>query len=269
MLTHPALDWLNNYGMRWLMPFDGRWFYGDALFIIDPWVWLVLGGVLFLVYSQTRLSLVRWTVLGVDRSLVVLANPALVPLPARVLWCLGIGAIVAARWLGFTAARRERALERAAAAALGIVAAYIAATVAANAAARAQVRAALAADGIDGVEQVMIAPSAANPFAGDVVAAASDRYYLGRWHWLERPRFELASESLPRPRGAVFEAAALAPDARDFLTWSRFPVVDVERAAGGELVVQFSDARYRSAQRLGGPAVRLDEDLRVSVPTPE
>src|SRR5690606_1338479 len=29
--THPTLDWLNNYGLRWLMPFDGRWFYGDAL----------------------------------------------------------------------------------------------------------------------------------------------------------------------------------------------------------------------------------------------
>ena len=45
VLSHPALDWLNNYGMRWLMPFDGTWFYGDALFIVDPWVWLGLGGV--------------------------------------------------------------------------------------------------------------------------------------------------------------------------------------------------------------------------------
>ncbi len=44
VLSHPFLDWLNNYGLRWLMPFDGTWFYGDALFIIDPWVWLLLGG---------------------------------------------------------------------------------------------------------------------------------------------------------------------------------------------------------------------------------
>jgi inner membrane protein len=42
VLSHPLLDWLNTYGMRWLMPFDGRWFYGDALFIVDPWVWLAL-----------------------------------------------------------------------------------------------------------------------------------------------------------------------------------------------------------------------------------
>jgi inner membrane protein len=43
ILTHPTLDWMNEYGMRWLMPFSGRWFYGDALFIIDPWLWVALG----------------------------------------------------------------------------------------------------------------------------------------------------------------------------------------------------------------------------------
>ena len=37
--THPVLDWMNVYGVRWLMPFDGTWFYGDALFIVDPWIW--------------------------------------------------------------------------------------------------------------------------------------------------------------------------------------------------------------------------------------
>ena len=41
--THPTLDWMNTYGMRWLMPFDGRWFSADALFIIDPWLYLMLG----------------------------------------------------------------------------------------------------------------------------------------------------------------------------------------------------------------------------------
>lgn len=42
VLSHPLLDWLNNYGVRLLMPFDGTWFYGDALFIIDPWMWASL-----------------------------------------------------------------------------------------------------------------------------------------------------------------------------------------------------------------------------------
>ena len=41
--SHPALDTLNTYGVRWLMPFSERWFYGDTLFIVDPWLWLALG----------------------------------------------------------------------------------------------------------------------------------------------------------------------------------------------------------------------------------
>ena len=42
-LTHPALDWLNVYGIRLLEPFSSQWFYGDTLFIIDPWLWAIMG----------------------------------------------------------------------------------------------------------------------------------------------------------------------------------------------------------------------------------
>jgi inner membrane protein len=43
-LSHPAFDWLNNYGVRLLEPFSSRWFYGDTLFIIDVWLWAILIG---------------------------------------------------------------------------------------------------------------------------------------------------------------------------------------------------------------------------------
>jgi inner membrane protein len=46
--SHPLLDWLNTYGVRFLSPFDWTWFYGDAVYIVDPWLWLVLGGALIL-----------------------------------------------------------------------------------------------------------------------------------------------------------------------------------------------------------------------------
>ena len=46
VVSHPILDWLNTYGVRLLMPFSRDWFYGDAVFIIDPWLWLLLGGAL-------------------------------------------------------------------------------------------------------------------------------------------------------------------------------------------------------------------------------
>ncbi|MEH6661999.1 MAG: metal-dependent hydrolase [Parasphingorhabdus sp.] len=41
-LSHPALDWLNSYGIRLLEPFSSQWFYGDSIFIIDLWIWVAL-----------------------------------------------------------------------------------------------------------------------------------------------------------------------------------------------------------------------------------
>lgn len=43
-LSHPLLDFLNSYGIRLLFPFSDRWFYGDALYIVDPWLTAMLGG---------------------------------------------------------------------------------------------------------------------------------------------------------------------------------------------------------------------------------
>ena len=57
IVSHPILDTLNTYGVRWLMPFDGRWFYGDTLFIVDPWMWLTLG--LGVVLSRRRPGMAR------------------------------------------------------------------------------------------------------------------------------------------------------------------------------------------------------------------
>jgi inner membrane protein len=40
--THPTLDFMNTYGMRWLMPFVDKWYYADGLFIVDIWMILLL-----------------------------------------------------------------------------------------------------------------------------------------------------------------------------------------------------------------------------------
>ena len=53
-LTHPALDWLNVYGIRLLEPFSSRWFYGDTLFIIDIWLWIGLGLATWLSRRQEK-----------------------------------------------------------------------------------------------------------------------------------------------------------------------------------------------------------------------
>ncbi len=43
-LTHPLMDLLTTYSVRLLAPFSTAWFHADALFIIDVWIWLLLGG---------------------------------------------------------------------------------------------------------------------------------------------------------------------------------------------------------------------------------
>ncbi len=54
-LSHPAFDWLNNYGIRLLEPFSSRWFYGDSIFIIDLWMWaLLIGGYLWSRRAEKR-----------------------------------------------------------------------------------------------------------------------------------------------------------------------------------------------------------------------
>jgi inner membrane protein len=31
---------MNTYGVRFLEPLSHRWFYGDMIFIVDPWIWI-------------------------------------------------------------------------------------------------------------------------------------------------------------------------------------------------------------------------------------
>ena len=38
MATHPLLDYLNPYGWRPFLPFDDTWYYGDLVFILDPYL---------------------------------------------------------------------------------------------------------------------------------------------------------------------------------------------------------------------------------------
>ena len=77
-LSHPALDWLNTYGVRLLMPFSDRWFYGDAVFIVDPWWWGLLIATLILARRGASRRTVR------AAALVALAYPLTLLVVSRV-----------------------------------------------------------------------------------------------------------------------------------------------------------------------------------------
>ena len=59
-LSHPAFDWLNNYGIRLLEPFSHQWFYGDSIFIIDLWMWIGLGAAVWLSRKREKAKQPSW-----------------------------------------------------------------------------------------------------------------------------------------------------------------------------------------------------------------
>ena len=59
LLSHPLLDFLNDYGVRPWLPFDGRRYYGDLISIVDPWIWLILWSGLALA-ATTRVRRMIW-----------------------------------------------------------------------------------------------------------------------------------------------------------------------------------------------------------------
>ncbi len=59
-ISHPALDWLNNYGIRLLEPFSSQWFYGDTIFIIDIWIWITLVATVWLSLRREKRGASNW-----------------------------------------------------------------------------------------------------------------------------------------------------------------------------------------------------------------
>ena len=43
LASHLALDALNTYGVHPFYPFDNDWYYGDTVFILEPFFWVTLG----------------------------------------------------------------------------------------------------------------------------------------------------------------------------------------------------------------------------------
>ncbi|MEO8520071.1 MAG: metal-dependent hydrolase [Acidobacteriota bacterium] len=59
LVAHLALDGFNSYGVHPFFPFGSRWYYGDAVFIFEPWIWIALGtaGILNAERAWQRLSI--------------------------------------------------------------------------------------------------------------------------------------------------------------------------------------------------------------------
>jgi inner membrane protein len=167
-LLHLGLDFTNSYGVHPFWPVDDRWYYGDAVFIVEPLLWACAAPLLFTLRS-------RWT-----RGLVGLVLAAGVglawgsglvpPAFAALLTLLVVGLAIVAR----TASART-------ALATGIVA-WLAVTtvfVVTGRAADARVAAVLAeASPAARTLDVVLTPAPSNPVCREVltVQVVGDRY---------------------------------------------------------------------------------------------
>ncbi len=262
--SHPMLDWLNTYGVRLLMPFDNRWFYGDALFIVDPWVWLVLGGSVFLAgarraegsqASDSRRRSLRWGVVSLLAATVVLLGPANDDTDVlRVVWVLGLTAIVAARRLGLP----RWSPARLATSALLLVATYAVTMALLSGFAAREIRQQLTAAGTPS-QRLMAGPVPLHPLRRMVIAETQDGYRKGRYDFTRTPRLQLDPRSVLRPASAEIDRAWADPSVQGFRGWARFPLASETAHDHGRTVFLF-DLRYtdQPTQGFGGATVELD-----------
>lgn len=242
--SHPLLDFMNTYGVRLLMPFDGTWFYGDTLFIVDPWFWLLTAAGVVLARSNSRKAIVGWSILAALATLLVMLVP-FVHWGVKVLWALGVAAIIAGRWWRPSELTQRRVAQFG----FGTLVVYIGvlfglARLAENEAARAE-----------GAEVAQSNPMPGLPFAHRVVVPLDDKYVVRP---NDKPRFEVPREE----PDAVVQRAFEHPSIRGFSNWVRFPYWTKERVDGA-WEVTFRDLRYvdpgEEARGIGLARVRVPQ----------
>ncbi len=248
MMTHPAFDFLNDYGIRPLLPFSSVRVYGDLLTIIDPWIWLILGCALAPLARSNR-GRAAWVVLGLLGLLIVILGwstvTALLWIPATFV-SVGIARKLLDR--GFIPARAARL----------VLALYLGALAAARQIVVAEARSAgpeLVAGPLQRIDVIPGRPPSLLRWT--VILQAPDRYYLadvrmGNWR-RQPPRFEMMLKNLEDP---YFRNSLVDPRMTDFVRFARFPVVTVEPAANGMAVI-LRDLRFGRNREGGFGSVRV------------
>jgi inner membrane protein len=255
--THPFLDWTNNYGIRFFLPWSQKWSYGDFVFIVDPYIWLILGGSVFLLTARSRFLKVIWGIVAAITTFLVVASPRSGGLPypnlIAVVWILIIVAFIVLAIKG----ARERWGQSIAFVAIALVLCYWSALAFAHSRALArgnEEAAKMAIANGETVVRVAAMPRLANPFRWDCVFEtdrAMYRFDLGLLNDGARDpvRYEKPGPELTE----VVDYVAVQRSARIFLNFARFPVMKVEDpGCTTRTLVQLADLRYTEPGRSRG-----------------
>lgn len=272
--THPLMDWTNNYGVRFLLPWDSSWFYGDLVFIIDPALWLVLGGSTFLLTAESKLQKSVWLVIAAVVSFVVLFGPAsrgglVNAIPMRIFWLTALVVLVALFQLDV--AKRWGA--KVSVAALAVVGVYLTSLFLVHVLALRQTHleaSSIASDNAEHTIQIAAMPTLANPFRWLSIVEtdrATYRFNLGLIG-SSRGRTNLVRFEKPASANATaLIEASTDSRAKVFLDFARFPVVKVAGAdCLTQTLVQFVDLRYTEPGRGSGT---FSLEVPVDCPLPK
>jgi inner membrane protein len=252
--THPLLDWTNNYGIRFLLPWNERWSYGDLVYIVDPFIWLMLGGAAFLLSTKTRSQKLIWGGIAAILTFLVVASPRSSSLPnpslISVFWICALIVFIVL----FVKGAKERWGNRLAFVAFALLLCY--GSLLAFAHSRAVARGSEEASRIAGANGEAVArfaamPTLANPFRWDCVFETERATY----------RFNLGLVGDAEPGNAVryvktpelMETVSQQRPARVFLGFARFPVMQLaDPGCTTRTLVQLADLRYTEPGRSRG-----------------
>jgi len=225
--THPLLDWMNTYGVRLLMPFDERWFYGDSLFIIDPWIWLVLAAGVLLARQTNIAELAFWFVVAALSSWLMLSTDQ-ANIWIQSAWFGGLALVVILR-IKRVASHPAPTYARVS---LVMVTLYICALYGVG-----RITENLVTDQYEAPLQAQANPLPGQPFSYRVILVY-DSYYR-----VVDPQGN--EYEVPRVKpNKIVKKAMQSQSIRGFINWMRFPYWDVEETAEGWRV-KFWDLRYQ------------------------
>lgn len=265
--THPFLDWTNNYGVRPLLPWSPKWFYGDLVFIMDPYIWLVLGGAVFLLTSNTRLRTTSWGALAAlifAVMIIVSRQRGLGRTAVLVALCVWIVGVAALTFLKISLKPKSFGRTPAFAALIFLLLYWGGLWLMHDRALDTALQAAhqLAGARNEQVLKVAAMPSAANPFRWQSLAETDRALYkydvaLGAANALG------PIEHFEKPQGQAAQLLAIAERDRRagiLFGFARFPAVAVEDPnCLGRTLVQIADLRYTEPGRARG-------NFSVSIP---
>ncbi len=255
-LGHTFMDFTNVYGVRPLLPFSSRWFYGDLAFVVDPWIWLILGSAVVWLTTTDAARTLFWFVIGIILALVVglaLRHPydahtLTIPTAARVIWFVGLALIVAG-----TLFRWGSGGERLARYSLFVLALYYCGMWMTHQSAMKEAQSSLK---VGGVTSMAVWPAPANPMLWQAAARTIDAVYTRNIDLSNRQ--EQWSE-LPAIDPKLADALRRSTEARVFLDFMRYGTASVEARPDGTTVVALRDLRFDLRMR-----VELDREMSVT-----